>query len=250
MNRSVSFLVGCLVSTMLLGTVTAHAQLIDQTFDGFPAGSPPGSPWFTWGTAGTTLVDDVVFRGAGGNSLAIERQLFDGSFFAAGRGFTPLVDVTEVVYYFMLSGPTTREGMSFFGRDSSDNTVAWWVAHGGYYGNAVGTFSDSQNWTHIMDVVNDTWYGVHLVIDPVAFTYDITVWEDENPTNTSTVTGLAFRNGSAADAVDELQIGDFHPGFVGEERYAYLDDLFLIGPVVFADDFESGNAFAWSNMDP
>jgi hypothetical protein len=64
------------------------------------------------------------------------------------------------------------------------------------------------------------------------------------------VTDLAFRNGSAADAIDEIQIGDFHPGYVGEEKYAFLDDLRLVGPVLFRDDFENGNSGAWSSTVP
>ena len=96
-----------------------------------------------------------------------------------------------------------------------------------------------------MDVVNETWYGVRLDIDVDAHSYDITVWEDGNPTNTAIVTNLDFRDLLLADPVDDIQMGDFYASS-SDLRTAHVDDLRLIGPRIFADDFENGNTGAWS----
>lgn len=79
--------------------------------------------------------------------------------------------------------------------------------------------------------------------------YDITVWEDANPTNTTTVTGLDFRDLPLADPIDDIQLGDFYNSY-SDLRLAHVDDLRLVGPRVFADDFETGNTGAWSVATP
>ncbi|MGD8440942.1 MAG: hypothetical protein PVG53_10425, partial [Holophagae bacterium] len=168
----------------------AEAQLVYDDFDAYATGAPPPSPWWNWGTSGTMLVDDTVFWGPSGKSVQINRVLFDHQAFAIGQTFPPLVGDTDLTYHFMLAGGSDREALCVFGRDASDNTVAWWVSHGGQFGNAVATYSDSQGWTWIMDIASDTWYGVHLLIDPVSSTYDVTVWQDDNPATTATATDL------------------------------------------------------------
>jgi hypothetical protein len=97
-----------------------------------------------------------------------------------------------------------------------------------------------------MDVVNDTWYGVRLEIDVDTHSYDITVWEEGNLTNTATETDVDFRNLLLADPVDDIQMGDFYASF-SDPRNAHLDDLRLVGPRVFADDFETGDTGGWSS---
>ena len=235
--------------TLTIMVSGAQAQLVSDDFDAYAAGSPPPSPWWNWGTSGTMLVDDTVFWGPSGKSVQLNRVLFDHQAFAFGQTFPPLIGETDLTYHFMLAGGSDREALCVFGRDASDNTVAWWVSHGGFFGNAVATYSDSQSWTWVMDIASDTWYGVHLLIDPIAYTYDITVWQDDNPTNTATVTGLAFRNGASADVITELQIGDFYDSF-SDVRPAYLDEVLLIGPYVFADGFETGHTGAWTAVQP
>jgi hypothetical protein len=100
-----------------------------------------------------------------------------------------------------------------------------------------------------MDIASDTWYGVHLLIDPVSSTYDVTVWQDDNPATTATVTDLAFRNGPSADVITEIQMGDFYASY-SDIRPAYVDEVLLIGPFVFADGFEAGHTGAWSATAP
>lgn len=232
------------------GGVPAGAQLIDEDFDGYVAGTSPPPPWWYWGSSGTILVDDTVYFGGAGNSLEFNRVAFDYQPFATGQTLNPsLVGQGELTYHFLLSGGSTREVLCVFGRNVASNAVAWWVTHGGWFGNAVATYSNSQGWTHVMDVADNTWYGVRVDIDVDAHSYDITVWEDANPGNTATVTGVDFRDLSQADPVDEIQLGDFYNSS-SDLRLAHVDDLRLVGPRVFADDFETGNTGAWSVATP
>jgi hypothetical protein len=230
-----------------LFTLPAEAQLIEEDFDAYPAGAWPPAPWWYWGTSGTIWVDGTNPHGGSGHSLQFDRAFFDYQAFAVGQTLSPsLVGQAVLTYFFTLTGNTDREVFSVFGRNIDNNAVAWWVTHGGYFGNAVATYSETQGWTHVMDVVNDTWYGVRLEIDVTTHSFDITVWEETNPTNTSTVTGVDFRNLLLADPVDEIQIGDFSQTY-SDTRLGYLDDLLFVGPGVFHDDFESGDISAWSN---
>jgi hypothetical protein len=229
---------------------TAEAQLIDENFDAYPAGVSPPAPWWYWGTSGTILVDDTVYHGGAGCSLEFNRVAFDYQPFTIGQSLSPpLEGQGEMSYFFRLGGGSDREVLCVFGHNYANNAVAWWVTHGGWFGNAVATYSDSQGWTHVMDVSSDTWYGVHLDIDVDAQSYDITVWEEANPTNTATETNLDFRNLGLADPIDDIQMGDFFDSF-SDTRTAHLDDLLLIGPRIFVDGFESGDTAAWSVTSP
>ena len=249
MSRSSMFIVGAVTVIIGLAAGAARAQLIDESFDLYATGSPPPSPWWNWGTSGTKLVDETVYNGGAGKSVELRRTAFDHQAFAIGQTFAPLEGQVDLTYFFRLSSGSDREALCVFGRDSSDNTIAWWVAHGGQFGNAVATYSDIEGWTHVMDITGDAWYGVHLEIDTAACTYDITVWEADNPATTATVTDRTFRNFTLADAVDEIQLGDFYASY-SDLRSAYVDDLRLVGPVVFRDDFESGDTAGWSAVSP
>ncbi len=112
---------------------------------------------------------------------------------------------------------------------------------------SIGTHSVAGGWNHLMDVAADTWYGVTLEIDPSTFTYDITVWEDDNPANTATEIGVVFRDGSAADHIDQIQFGNFSDSVSGPADSAFIDDVTFVGPRVLNDDFESGNTGSWSS---
>ena len=87
----------------------------------------------------------------------------------------------------------------------------------------IGTLSHSGGWNHVMDVAADTWYGVTLEIDPTSFTYDITVWEDDDPANTATETGIAFRDGSDVEVIDQFQFGNFSDAVAGPAAAAFVD---------------------------
>ena len=239
-----------IIAVALLVTAVVEAQLIEENFDSYATNSQLPSPWFYWGSSGTILINDTTYLGTSGKSLECDRMYFDYQPFTVGHGLTPpLEGQGEMTYYFRLTGGSDREVFSVFGHNYQNNAVAWWVTHGGWFGNAVGTYSEDQEWTHIMDVSNDTWYGVHLVIDVDTHTYDITVWEDTNPANTNTVPDLDFRNGLLADPIDDIQIGDFSQTSI-DQRIGYLDDLRLVGPRIFLDDFESGDPGAWSGVNP
>jgi len=249
MRRFPTLFIGAFAIIVGLGGSGAQAQLIEENFDAYATGAPPPSPWWNWGDSGTKLIDETVFNGASGKSVELRRTAFDLQAFAIGRTFAPVEGEVDLTYFFRLTGGSTREALCVFGRDSADNMIAWWVAHGGQFGNAVATYSDIEGWTHVMDISSDAWYGVHLDIDTAASTYDITVWEQDNPTNTATVTDRTFRNSPLADAVDEIQLGDFYASF-SDLRSAYVDDLRLVGPVVFRDGFESGDTAEWSGVSP
>jgi hypothetical protein len=234
---------------VLIAVSGVEAQLVDEDFDSHTTGAPPASPWWTWGTSGTVLVDDSVFSGSSGKSVQLNRVLFNYQDFAFGRDFAPIIGETELTYHFRLASGSDREALCVFGHDSTNLTVGWWISHGGQFGNAVATFSDSQQWTWVMDISGDTWYGVHLLIHPSSHSYDITVWQDDNPANTATVTGIDFRHGALADTIDQIQAGDFYKSY-SDIRPAWIDEILLIGPFVFADAFETGTTDNWSATQP
>ena len=232
------------------GGLTAEAQLIDEDFDGYVAGTSPPSPWWYWGNSGTILIDDTIYHGGSGSSLEFRRMAYDNQPFTIGQSLTPpLEGQGEMTYFFRLSGGSDREVLCVFGHNFANNAVAWWVTHGGWFGDAVATYSNSQGWTHIMNVAIETWYGVRLDIDVDSQSYDITVWENAAPTNTTTVTGLDFRDLPLADPIDDIQLGDFYASY-SDLRLAYVDNLRLVGSRVFADDFETGNTGVWSVATP
>jgi len=229
----------------------AEAQLIGDGFDGYVTGQPPPWSWWNWGTSGTMNVDDTVFLGASGKAVNFTRSVFDGNPFAIGQSFLPLVGEgsVELTYFFRVT-TIDHETLSAFGRHDASNQVTWWVTVGGAAGNGVATFSDSQGWTQIMSVAPDTWYGVHIIADIATHSYDISVWEEGNPGNNATLTGLDFRNGAAASAIDQIQFGDFNGDPTPYSGSSYLDSVFFVGPIVFLDGFESGNTDAWSSVNP
>jgi hypothetical protein len=239
------------VVAALLSVGGAEAQLIDESFDTYATGSPPPWFWWDWGASGTRNVDDTVFRGPSGKSVKFERTVFDGNAFAIGQGFLPVMggEQVELTFFFQATA-VAAEMLSAFGRHEPSNQIAWWVTVGGTFPNAVATFSDSQGWTHIMDVAPNGWYGVHVFADLGAHAYDITVWEDANPTNAVTVTNLDFRDGAAAGIIDQIQFGDFNTSLTPHSDVVFVDDVFFIRPNVFRDGFESGNTDTWSSVSP
>jgi len=241
------FTKACLLAVFLVLAVgVADAQLIVENFDSEITGSPPAWLWWNNGSSGTTLVDTSTYRGSSGKSVEIVRSVFDGNGFGFGRNFPPIDGPAELTYYF-LAGSTDEEVLTVLGGNNADGQVAWWVSVGGSAGNAIGTYSDSGGWIHVMDVVPDTWYGVRLEIDPATFTYDITVWEDANPANTATETGIAFRDGSAADTIDQILFGNFIDSVTSSTDYAFIDDINFVAPTVLEDGFESANTGSWSS---
>jgi hypothetical protein len=97
-----------------------------------------------------------------------------------------------------------------------------------------------------MDIAVDTWYGVTLQIDPDSFTYDITVWEDDDPDTTATESSIPFLDGSDVKVIDQIQFGNFSDEAAGPSASAYVDDVEFRGARVLHDDFETGNLGSWS----
>jgi parallel beta-helix repeat protein len=177
--------------------------------------------------------------------VELVRTTFDGHAFGFGRNFPPIDGPAELTYYFRV-GSTTEEVLTAVGGNNAYGQVAWWVGVGGDVGNAIGTHTISGGWNHVMAVSADTWYGVTLEIDPASFTYDITVWEDGNPGNTATETGIAFRDGTEVEVIDQIQFGNFSDAGAGPAASAFVDDVEFVGARVLNDDFETGNVGSWS----
>ncbi len=234
-----------LALALALAVGVAEAQLIVEDFDSQATGSPPAWRWWENGASGTVLVDNTTYRGSSGKAVALARTVFDGYGFGFGRNFRPLEGPAELTYYFRV-GSTTDEILTAIGGNNADDRVAWWVGAGGTVGSAIGTHSVSGGWNHVMDIVADTWYGVHLDIDISTLTYDITVWEDGNPVNTTTETGIPFRNGSAASIVDHIQFANFSGAVAGPSGSAFVDDVTFVGATILNDGFESANTSGWS----
>jgi len=231
---------------LALAVGIADAQLIVEDFDSEATGSPPAWLWWDNGSSGTILVDDSTYRGSSGKSVELVRTTFDGNGFGFGRNFPPIDGPAELTFYFSV-GATDDQVLTVIGGNNANHEVAWWVGVGGPAGDAIGTHSASGGWNHVMDVAADTWYGVKLEIDPAAFTYNITVWEDDNPSTTATESSIPFRNGSDADHIDQIQFGNFNEAVSGPAASAFVDDVEFIGARVLNDDFESGNTGSWSN---
>jgi len=236
----------CFFTLLILVTGVTNAQLIVEDFDSQTTGSPPAWLWWNNGSSGTIQVDETTSRGSSGKSVELVRATFDGYGFGFGRNFPPIDRPAELTYYFRV-GSTTDEVLTAVGGNNAGHQVAWWVGVGGSVGNAIGTHSHTGGWNHVMDVVADTWYGVTLNIDPSTFTYDITVWEDGNPGNTATETGVAFRDGSAVEVIDQIQFGNFSDAVAGPAFSAFVDEVEFIGTRILKDGFESGNTGAWSS---
>jgi hypothetical protein len=236
----------CGVLFLALALGGAEAQMIVEDFDSQTSGGPPAWLWWNNGSPGTALVDELTYRGAPGKSVELARTVFDGAGFGFGRNFRPIDGPAELNFYF-LAESTDEEILTAVGGNNAGHQVAWWVGVGGDVGNAIGTYSESGGWNHVMDVSTDSWYGVTLEIYPASFTYDITVWQDGNPTNTATETGIAFRNGSAADTIDQIQFGNFSESTVSSTDAAFIDDIIFVGARVLEDGFESANTSGWSS---
>lgn len=230
---------------LLVAVGTARAQLIVEDFDSQITGSPPGWMWWCNGSSGTILVDDTTFRGTSGQSVELIRTDFDDYTFGFGRNFRPIDGPAELSYYFRVES-TAEEVLTAVGGNNAGHQVAWWVGVGGEVGDAIGTHSHGEGWNHVMDVAADTWYGVTLEIDPTTFTYDITVWEDDNPANTATETGIAFRDGSDVEVIDQVQFGNFSEAVAGPAASAFVDDVVFMGVRILNDGFERANTSAWS----
>ena len=243
MRKSTLF---CLTFFLVFTAGSVNAQLIVENFDSQTTGLPPAWLWWNNGSSGTTLVDESTYRGTSGKSVEVVRTSFDGNGFGFGRNFPPIEGPAELTYYFLV-GSAEEEVLTVIGGNNADHQVAWWVSVGGYFENAIATYSVSGGWNHVMDVVPDTWYGVRLEIDPATYFYDITVWEDGNPANTSAETGIAFRDGSAADTIDQVQFGNFSDTLISSIDYAFIDDIKFVAPTVLEDGFESANTGSWSS---
>jgi hypothetical protein len=235
-----------LLALSVLASTTANAQLIVEDFDALTTGEPPAWLWWNNGSSGTIQVDETTFLGSSGKSVEIVRTTFDGYGFGFGRNFPPIEGPAELTYHFRV-GATTDEVLTAVGGNNAGHQVAWWVGVGGDAGDAIGIYSESGAWNPVMTVAADTWYGVALDIYPSTFTYDITVWEDANPGNTVTQTGIAFRNGSAVEVIDQIQFGNFSDAPSGPAASAFVDDVEFSGARVLNDDFESGNTGSWSS---
>ena len=235
-----------IAATLVLSVGVADAQLIVENFDSQTTGSPPAWLWWNNGSSGTILVDETTYRGSSGKSVELVRTTFDGYDFGFGRNFPPIDGPAELTYYFRV-GSTTDEVLTVVGGNNAAHEVAWWVGVGGDVGDAIGTYSETGGWNPVMTVAADTWYGVTLEIDPATFSYDITVWEDDNLGNTATETGIAFRNGSAVTVIDQIQFGNFSDAVAGPATAAFVDDVEFIGSRILEDDFESGNTGFWSS---
>jgi hypothetical protein len=231
---------------LALAANTADAQLVVENFNFQTTGSPPAWRWWNNGSSGTFMVDDTTFRGSSGRSVELVRTTFDGYGFGFGRNFPPIDGPSELTYYFRV-GSTNDEILTAVGGNNAGHQVAWWVGVGGAVGDAIGTHSHSGGWNHVMNVTVDTWYGVTLDIHPSTFTYDITVWEDGNPGNTATETGIPFRDGSNVDVIDQFQFGNFSDAVSGPAASAHVDDIEFIGSNIFNDGFESGHFGSWSS---
>jgi len=230
---------------LVLSVGIADAQLIVENFDSQTTGSPPAWLWWNNGSSGTILIDETVFHGSSGKSVELFRTTFDDIGFGFGRNFPPIDGPAELTFFFRV-GSTTEEYLTAVGGNNSGHQVAWWVGVGGDVGAAIGTHSETGGWNHVMNVVVDTWYGVTLDTFPSTHTYDIKVWEDGNPGNTATQTGIPFRNGSAVEVIDQIQFGNFSDVDTGPAASAYIDGVALTGARVLHDDFETGNTGHWS----
>jgi parallel beta-helix repeat protein len=230
----------------MLTVSTAQAQLIVEDFDSQTTGSPPAWRWWNNGSNGTILVNETTYRGSSGRSVEISRTAFENKVFGFGRNFSPIDGLAELTYYFRVES-TDEEILTAIGGNNARREIAWWVGVGGTVGNAIGTHSHSGGWNHVMDVTADTWYGVTLQVDPASFTYDITVWEDGNPANAVTETGIPFRDGSAVEIIDQIQFGNLIDEGATSTASAFIDDVAFIASRVLKDDFESGNTGMWSS---
>jgi len=215
-------------------------------FDSQATGATPEWNWWNNGRSGSIEIDESTFRGASGKSVRVTRTAFDGHRFGFGRNFRPLDGPAQFTFYF-LAESTDDDILTVVGGNNAGHQVAWWIGVGGAVGNAIGTHSHTGGWNHVMHVVADTWYGVILEIDPATFTYDITVWEDGNPGNTTTETGIPFRDGSDVEVIDQIQFGNFSDALTGPAASAFIDNVEFIGARVLNDNFESGNTGAWSS---
>jgi len=234
---------------VLLGAAGLEAQLIDEGFDAYSPGSPPPDPWWNWGTSGVNVVTTAEHRGPSGNSVAFSRLDFDGTPFAIGRNHVPPEGVARWQFFFRVSG-AYREMLSFFGRDSTTNSIGPWVTVGFPTAGKISCFSNIGGWTLVRSIMANVWYGVRVEADLATTTYDITVWQDGSPTNTVTVTGIRFRDGDAAATLDEVQFGDFSSSTTPDSFVAYVDDVGFGGEAVADDNFESGDFSGWSAVVP
>jgi hypothetical protein len=234
-----------LFALLAIAGSVVDAQLIVEDFDAQTTGSPPAWLWWNNGSSGTISVDETISRGSSGKSVELVRTTFDGYTFGFGRNFPPIDGPAELTFYFRV-GSTAEEYLTAVGGNNSGHQVAWWVGVGGAVGNAIGTHTHAGGWNHVMNVAADTWYGVTLDINTATHTYDITVWENGNPGNTATETGIVFRDGSAVDVIDQIQFGNFSDALAGPAASAFVDDVGFVGVRILNDDFESGNVGSWS----
>ena len=229
----------------LLVAGMSTAQRIGDDFDSQTTGSAPAWRWWSHEASGTVEVDGIIFRGASGKSVEILRTTFDGKEISFGQNFPPLSGPAEHTFYFRVDS-TNEELLTVVGGNNAGHQVASRIGVGGEVGNAIGTYSETAGWNHVMDVSAGTWYGTTLKIDPSTHTYDITVWEDNDPANTATETGIDFQNGTNVDTIDQILFGNFSESAVSSTDSAYVDDVSFVGSRVLEDGFDSGNLSGWS----
>ena len=234
----------CIVFVLMMIN-NAEGQMIVDDFDSQPPGAAPEWKWWSDGKSGAAEIDAATYRGLSGKSVKLARTVFDGAGFGFGQNFSPLDGPADLTYYFRVD-TTSGEILTAIGGNNADGEVAWWVGVGGEVGDAIGTYSEAGGWNHVLDVSAETWYGVTLEIDPSTFSYDITVWEDGDPANTATESGIPFRNGVEVVIIDQIQFGNFSGSTFSSSDAAFVDDVRLVGSRVFEDGFESWNTGSWS----
>lgn len=226
----------------------ASAQTIVEDFDSYTPGLPPGGGWWTWGDGGSTLVDDTVHRGPTGNSIALDREAFPGTAFAFGRLFDPIDGQVIMEYSFRVSD-SQREMLSAFATDDGGALIGPWVTVGFPSEGEVHVYSESLGWLMVLSVQPDTWYRVILDIDVASNTYDITIWNEDDPADNNSLLAVPFRTSAGVPNLGTIQFGEFSSTSFADSAKAWVDDV-LFMPFVFWDGFESGDTAAWSSTVP
>ena len=218
--------------------------VVDESFDAYPVGSPPGAPWWNWGTDGVTLVDDTQFNGLFGHSVVLSRTVFPGDSFAFGRHFPAQGGHVLFEYSFRITG-NPREVLTAFAVDDG-NAVGPWVTVG-YPLPGVWVYSESLGWLGVpLVILPDTWNRVRLDVDVTANTYDVSVWREGDMATVHSVAAVPFRTAAGVGPLTNIQFGDFNISVIPDGHVAWVDDV-LVLPLVFGDSFESGDTSGWSS---
>ncbi len=235
---------GCVV---LCVPAVGISQVVDESFDAYPVGSPPGPPWWNWGSDGVTLVDDSQFHGPSGHSVVLARSAFPGDAFAFGRDLPAQDDHVLIEYSFRVTG-NPREILTFFAVDA-DNDAGPWVTVG-YPLPGVWVYSESLGWLSVPVVIlPDGWNRVRLDVKVPDNTYDISVWREDDPATLRSLPVVPFRTAAGVGPLTNIQFGDFNVSVIPDAHVAWVDDVVVL-PLVFGDSFESGDTAEWSSAMP